>query len=79
MVGQTLATLQWTYDAILKYDGDIDYCIEDIKKRFGTLVNKGLTSFPETEKCEDDFSNAGSLCHAWSSVPCYVLDNYYKK
>lgn len=79
MVGQTLATLQWTYDAILKYDGDIDYCIEDIKKRFGTLVNKGLTSFPETEKCEDDFGNGGSLCHAWSSVPCYVLDNYYKK
>lgn len=79
IIKQTLSALPWKYDAIMALDGDIDYCINEIKTIFGGFIDKGLTSYPETEKLEADFGNAGSLCHAWSSIPCYFLDRYYKK
>ena len=33
------------------------------------MVFSGATSFWETSLGGDDFDNAGSLCHGWSSLP----------
>ena len=74
----TISALPWKYDAIMKLDGDKDYCLDEIEKIFGGFIDKGLTSYPETEDLEAAFGRAGSLCHAWSSVPCYFLDKYFK-
>jgi len=35
------------------------------------MLDAGATSFWETELGECDFDRAGSLCHAWSSMPVY--------
>ena len=74
----TISALPWKYDAIMRLDGDKKYCLDEIEKIFGGFIDKGLTSYPETEDLEAAFGKAGSLCHAWSSVPCYFLDKYYK-
>ncbi len=70
----TLAALQAKYEAILRTDGDVDYCIDDICAVFGKMLFSGATSYWETENGEADFDDAGSLCHGWSSVACYVFN-----
>lgn len=76
MVTQTFATLQWKYDAIIKATGDIDGVIDEICKVFGRVLLEGESTFPETENGECDFEDAGSLCHAWAAVPCYIFNKY---
>jgi hypothetical protein len=78
MVIQTFATLQWKYDAIIDATGDIDGVIDEICEVFGRVLLEGTTTFPETENGECDFEDAGSLCHAWSAVPCYIFNKYLK-
>lgn len=77
-VDMTLAALQLKYDALVRYADDRKFCIDEIKRIFGGMVLGGATSFWETANGEADFDDAGSLCHGWSAVACYVLDNYYK-
>ena len=74
----TFAALQLKYDAIIECDGNPDWCIDDICQKFGGMIFKGATSYWETENGETDFEDAGSLCHGWSSVVCYVFDKYLK-
>lgn len=78
VVKPTLAVLQLYYEAIIKYGNGVDFVINDIKERFGKMLYAGATSFWETEKGEADFFDAGSLCHGWAAVPCYILNKYYK-
>ncbi len=40
------------------------------------IVLSGATSLWETRTGEDDFDNAGSLCHAWSSVMPYLCGGF---
>ncbi len=70
----TFASLQLKYHAILETDGDGDYCIEDVCRIYGKMLFGGATSYWETENGEADFNDAGSLCHAWASVPCWLMD-----
>lgn len=70
----TLAALQLKYDAILKTDGDSNYCVKEMCDIFGKMLLSGATSFWETQNGEADFNDAGSLCHGWSSVACWLLD-----
>lgn len=77
-IDMTLAALQLKYDALVRYADDRKFCIDEIKRIFGSMVLGGATSFWETANGEADFDDAGSLCHGWSAVACYVLDNYYK-
>ena len=77
-IDMTLAALQLKYDALVRYADDRKFCIDEIKRIFGGMVLGGATSFWETANGEADFDDAGSLCHGWSAVACYVLDNYYK-
>lgn len=79
LVPITLAGLVMKYEGLIKYGGEIDFVINDIVRVFGGMVYEGATSFWETEKGAEDFEGAGSLCHGWSAVACYVLDKYYKK
>lgn len=74
----TLAALQLKYDALIRYADDRKFCIDEIKRIFGGMVLGGATSFWETANGEADFDDAGSMCHGWSAVACYVLDNYRK-
>ncbi len=78
LVPITLAGLPMKYDALVKYDGAIDFCVDDIVRIFGGMLFKGATSYWETENGEADFDDAGSLCHGWAAVACYVLDKYYQ-
>ena len=61
------------YDALLKVDRQKyrSYILEDIKVKYRKMLDDGATSFWETEDGESAFDNAGSLCHAWSSMPVY--------
>lgn len=78
VVDMTFAALQLKYDAIIECDGNPNWCIDDICQKFGGMIFKGATSYWETENGEADFEDAGSLCHGWSSVVCYVFDKYLK-
>ncbi len=73
-VPMTFGELQFKYEAILRVDGDEKYCIDDACALYGKMLFKGATSFWETEHGEADFNDGGSLCHAWSSVVCWLFD-----
>ncbi len=47
-----------------------------LRKTFEPPVLSGATSLWETEFGGDDFSDAGSLCHAWSSITAYYSNRY---
>ena len=53
------------------------YVLEDCMGIFGKMLLSGATSFWETGYGDEDFDDAGSLCHGWSSVACYVLDTLF--
>ncbi len=79
LVALTLAGLPVKYEALLANADCLDYVVDDMCEIFGTMLYQGATSFWETALGEADFGGAGSLCHGWSAVACYVLDNYYNK
>lgn len=69
----TLSMVCFQYDALLKVNRDKyrDYILNDIDTKYQKMLEAGATSFWETEEGESDFDRAGSLCHAWSSMPVY--------
>jgi hypothetical protein len=73
----TLANFSLKYDVLIEYDNGLDFAIEQICEVFGGMLFSGATSYWETAKGEMDFEDAGSLCHGWAAVACYVLDKYY--
>ena len=76
VVALSFAALQFKYEALLMDENNLDYCVGDICRLYGKMLFEGATSFYETEAGEADFNNAGSLCHGWSSVACYVFAKY---
>ena len=80
MVEMNLAYYSFKYDVLIKYtENGLDFAINEICDIFGGMLLSGSTSFWETLKGELDFHDAGSLCHGWAAVACYVLDKYYNK
>ncbi len=79
VIDMTFAALQFKYDAIMACQGDVDWCVNDVCKIFGGMLFQGATSYWETSLGEADFSDAGSLCHGWSAVVCYVFDKYLQQ
>ncbi|MFQ7078187.1 MAG: hypothetical protein ACLRSW_09770 [Christensenellaceae bacterium] len=76
VVPMTFAAFQLKYDGIVKAEGDVDWCIEDVCETFGKML---LRVPPRTGKQRWEkrtSADAGSLCHGWSAVACYVLDKY---
>ena len=76
VVDCTYSTLPIKYEAIIKADENVEYCIEDICKQFGGMLLQGATSYWETALGEADFDDAGSLCHGWASVACHIFAKY---
>jgi Bacterial alpha-L-rhamnosidase. len=64
------------YDALLADPQYRDYVAEKIHRVWGNMLDRGATTFWETEKGADDFGNAGSLCHGWSAIPIYMYHKY---
>ena len=62
------------YDALLLTDTEkyAPFCLEEVKKNYGAMVDEGSTTVWETVKGDADFGNAGSLCHGWSAIPVYL-------
>lgn len=75
----TIAALPFLYDGLMNCSAKyLKYILKNIEEIYTAMLSNGATSFYETEKGESDFNKAGSLCHGWASVPCYVYNKYYK-
>lgn len=76
LIPATLSMRGFVYDALLVMNSENgDFVLEDIRARYGAMLEAGATSFWETEEGTEAFDRTGSLCHAWSAVP--IL--YYKR
>ena len=74
LIPVTLSMNTFYYDALLSFsDKYSTFVIEDIKRKYGSMLDQGATTFWETEKGWEDFAGAGSLCHGWSAIPVYYL------
>lgn len=69
----TLSMKSFVYDALLQVGKEkyTSFVLRDIDETYAYMLDRGATSFWETIKGKDDFSGAGSLCHAWASLPLY--------
>ena len=72
LVPATLSTMGFVYDALLcRGESNAEFVINDIRKKYSTMLEAGATSFWETLDGQSAFDNAGSLCHGWSALPVY--------
>ena len=78
VVDITVGAYEVKYDALLRDPSQLSFVVEEICKKFGSMLYQGATSFWETAEGEADFDDAGSLCHGWAAVGCYVMDKYMK-
>ena len=70
----TLSMASFLYDALLAVNYNYkDWILQDIRKKYGYMLEQEATTFWETEKGWRDFDGAGSLCHGWSAMPIYYL------
>lgn len=74
LIEVTLSMNTFYYDALLSF-GDTyhEFILEDIRDKYGYMLEQGATTFWETKKGWMDFDGAGSLCHGWSAIPAYYL------
>ncbi len=76
LVPITLSGMALKYEGLLNEADARKYVLEDMIRRFAPMARQSGTYW-ETALGQRDFENAGSLCHGWSAVPCYVLDRIY--
>ena len=77
LIKAELPSLKFIYDALLKDDRDnLAFVLDDVRNRFDEMVYSEATSLWETVDGEGAFSNAGSLCHGWSSIFVYIAGAY---
>ena len=68
----------WLYEALLENgEENLAWVMEDILHTFGKMASVDTTLY-ETDLGADAFLLAGSLCHGWSAVGCYILSRYAK-
>ncbi len=68
----TLSHSIFKYDALLDDAENVDWVLHDIETLWGSMLDKGATTFWETIEGESAFDNAGSLCHGWSAIPVHI-------
>ncbi len=79
LIKADLVSLPMKYEALLQEDKNtIAYVKKELCRIFGNMLFQGATSYWETQSGDVNFQGAGSLCHGWSAVACWVLDNYCK-
>ena len=77
LIPVSLANKPWVYDALLKnVEANLPFVLRDIEKTYGGMVMSGDTTLYETADGAEDFEGAGSLCHGWSAVACYIYQKY---
>ncbi len=77
LIPVTLSNALFRYQALLQdEDTYADLIFNEIGHIWGNMLYQGATSFWETALGEQDFHNAGSLCHAWSAIPVYFYIAY---
>lgn len=76
----SLSMTAFYYDALLsvKSKDYSSFILNDIKEKYGNMLNCGATTFWETELGWQDFGNAGSLCHGWSAIAMVYILRYAK-
>ncbi len=77
LVPVSLSASIFKYEALLQ-DGEKygAHVINEIASRWGSMLYRGASTLWETDLGAEDFNRAGSLCHAWSSVPVYIYGAY---
>ncbi len=77
LVEVTLSYSIFQFDALMKRPETYSRWVFDhVAKVWGYMLERGATTFWETIKGAEDFSDAGSLCHGWSAVPLYLYYAY---
>lgn len=78
--GISLSMIGFKYDALIKVGTDRykNYILQDIRSRYKTMLDKGATTFWETED-ENGQGDATSRCHGWSAMPVYYYHILRKK
>ena len=56
---------------------NLDCVLRDIDLTFSAMAQKDTTLY-ETECGANDFALAGSLCHGWAAVACYIYNTAAK-
>ncbi|MFA6568997.1 MAG: family 78 glycoside hydrolase catalytic domain [Victivallales bacterium] len=70
--GVTFSAMPYMLSALMPLSPQArDYVAAALKHSFDPMILSGATSLWETGKGAADFNGAGSLCHAWSSLPVY--------
>ncbi len=80
VVPNTLSMNCFRFDALLKCDEEkfAPVILDEIRREYGKMLDRGATTFWETALGEADFDNAGSLCHGWSALPVYYFHRLLK-
>lgn len=77
LVPISMSSSIFKYEALLQQPDRYGHAVfEQIAECWGGMLYRGATTFWETELGAEDFDRAGSLCHAWSSVPLYLYGAY---
>ena len=76
LVDASLSMRTFFYDALLEVDREkySSFVLSDIERVYTPMLKTGNGTVWETEAGQSDFSNAGSLCHGWSSIPIYYYN-----
>ena len=69
----TLSMNSFRFDALLAADFEKfrPVILDELDRNYFSMLRKDATTFWETILGEEDFANAGSLCHGWSALPVY--------
>jgi alpha-L-rhamnosidase len=69
----TLAATFYLFEAIRREAPDQIHRLDTLLNPYRHMIQNGATSLWETVYGASDFHDAGSLCHAWSSLPIYYV------
>ena len=72
-----LSNSAFKYEALIRYNpASSKEVFRQIGERWGAMLERGATSFWETDFGSEDFAQGGSSCHGWSSIPIYLYLRY---
>ncbi len=72
-----LSVASLKYEALLWHKPECaKEVFRQIGERWGAMLQKGATSFWETDDGAEDFAQGGSCCHGWASIPIYLYMRY---
>jgi len=76
VIPNTLSMNSFRFDALLKEDRERykPVILDEIDRDYLYMLREGATTFWETIAGEEDFWEAGSLCHGWSALPIYYYE-----